>query len=104
MENRNPAANTELVELSKASARSWDSAPGVTEKKPADDDEQCSYWQLYSMADSYDYLLLGLGLVGAAAGGVLMPLFSVVFGDFVNAFGDPSQLDFMEVGFILAQP
>ncbi|KAL6762783.1 MDR-like ABC transporter [Haematococcus lacustris] len=53
------------------------------------------------MADSYDYLLLGLGLVGAAAGGVLMPLFSVVFGDFVNAFGDPSQLDFMEVGFIL---
>eukprot|EP00775_Hariotina_reticulata_P008041 gene8041-8236_t len=45
------------------------------------------YFKLYSTADALDMLLLLLGVVGGLGSGVLLPLFTIVFGDFTNAFG-----------------
>lgn len=50
-----------------------------------------------STADAWDMLFIFFGLVGAVGSGILMPLFSVVFSRFTNAFGDPYGVDFMEI-------
>ena len=41
----------------------------------------------YSYADALDWLLIVLGVLGALTNGAMLPLFTVIFGDFTNAFG-----------------
>uniref|UniRef100_A0A7S0R4U3 ATP-binding cassette transporter n=1 Tax=Chlamydomonas leiostraca TaxID=1034604 RepID=A0A7S0R4U3_9CHLO len=65
-----------------------------TDQKKDELVEQCNYLQLFSTADGLDILLMSLGLIGAIGGGIMMPLFAVVFGDFIDAFGAPDT-DFM---------
>jgi hypothetical protein len=40
-----------------------------------------------SYADALDWLLVALGVAGALVNGAMLPLFTVIFGDFTNAFG-----------------
>jgi ABC transporter transmembrane region len=38
-------------------------------------------------ADYLDYLLIAIGIIAGLGTGVMLPMFSLVFGDFTNAFG-----------------
>jgi ATP-binding cassette subfamily B (MDR/TAP) protein 1 len=57
-------------------------AASVTKEHPP-----VPYWKLFSCADRLDVVLIVLGVLGALANGAALPIFSLFFGDFVNAFG-----------------
>ncbi|GBF96721.1 ABC transporter B family-like [Raphidocelis subcapitata] len=46
-----------------------------------------SFFHLFSNADRLDWLLVTLGTVGALGHGAALPMFSLFFGDFTDAFG-----------------
>ncbi len=48
------------------------------------------YRQLYRYATRLDMALMGVALVGAAGAGVMMPCFSLLFGDIINAVNSGS--------------
>ncbi|KAG7669217.1 hypothetical protein Ndes2526B_g05515 [Nannochloris sp. 'desiccata'] len=54
------------------------------------------FWSLYKFADKWDYLFTLIGLIGAMGNGVSMPVFSIIFGNVLNAIGlnifDPDAL------------
>lgn len=55
--------------------------------------EQClPFYQLFSFADKYDYILMVSGSVGAVIHGSSMPVFFLLFGQMVNGFGK-NQMD-----------
>ncbi|XP_057520627.1 ABC transporter B family member 19 [Amaranthus tricolor] len=45
------------------------------------------FYQLFSFADKYDYVLMSLGSLGAVIHGSSMPVFFLLFGEMVNGFG-----------------
>ncbi|KAL9247718.1 hypothetical protein vseg_021120 [Gypsophila vaccaria] len=45
------------------------------------------FYQLFSFADKYDYMLMGFGTLGAIIHGSSMPVFFLLFGQMVNGFG-----------------
>jgi len=45
------------------------------------------FYKLFSFADSWDYLLMFVGTIGAVANGVSMPLLTIIIGDAIDAFG-----------------
>lgn len=45
------------------------------------------FYQLFSFADKYDYMLMSLGSLGAVIHGSSMPVFFLLFGQMVNGFG-----------------
>ncbi|CAO2816270.1 unnamed protein product [Amaranthus hypochondriacus] len=45
------------------------------------------FYQLFTFADKYDYVLMGLGSLGAVIHGSSMPVFFLLFGEMVNGFG-----------------
>lgn len=65
-------ANTDMGEREK----------GKKEKAPS-----VSFFKLFSYADSYDYVLMALGSLGALAHGLAFPIFFLFFGKLVNSFG-----------------
>ncbi|KAF8060513.1 ABCB6 [Scenedesmus sp. PABB004] len=59
-------------------------APSPATERPA----ATGYFALYSTADALDRALVAAGVLGGLASGVMLPLFSILFGGFVNAFGE----------------
>ncbi|KAF6175606.1 hypothetical protein GIB67_022608 [Kingdonia uniflora] len=45
------------------------------------------YYKLFSFADSYDILLMVLGMIGAVLSGMAMPFMSILLGNLTDAFG-----------------
>lgn len=50
------------------------------------------FYQLFSFADKYDWLLMITGSIGAVIHGSSMPIFFLLFGEMVNGFGK-NQMD-----------
>ncbi|KAJ1403008.1 P-loop containing nucleoside triphosphate hydrolase [Sesbania bispinosa] len=45
------------------------------------------FYMLFSFADSWDYLLMFVGTIGAVGNGISMPLMTIIIGDAIDAFG-----------------
>lgn len=58
--------------------------PGADEKKK---EQSLPFYQLFSFADKYDWLLMISGSFGAVIHGSSMPVFFLLFGEMVNGFG-----------------
>ncbi|XP_071706745.1 ABC transporter B family member 19-like [Rutidosis leptorrhynchoides] len=58
--------------------------PAPAEKKK---DQTLPFYQLFSFADKYDYILMISGSIGAIVHGSSMPFFFLLFGNMVNGFG-----------------
>lgn len=58
--------------------------PAEPEKKK---EQSLPFYQLFSFADKYDYLLMISGSFGAIIHGSSMPFFFLLFGQMVNGFG-----------------
>ncbi|KAK4409876.1 ABC transporter B family member 19 [Sesamum angolense] len=55
-------------------------------------EQSLPFYQLFSFADKYDYLLMISGSIGAVIHGSSMPVFFLLFGEMVNGFGK-NQMD-----------
>lgn len=64
--------------------------------EPLDDSKKVPYFDLFRFADKVDYALLTAALVAAAGNGAAMPLFSLIFGEMVDAFNTPDFSDRMD--------
>ncbi|KAF9685555.1 hypothetical protein SADUNF_Sadunf03G0066700 [Salix dunnii] len=60
-----------------------------TEKKKEESKKQrkVPLWKLFSFADFYDYMLMGLGSFGACVHGASVPVFFIFFGKLINIIG-----------------
>ncbi|CAH9092477.1 unnamed protein product [Cuscuta epithymum] len=56
-------------------------------------EQSVPFYKLFCFADRYDWMLMGLGSLGAVVHGVSMPVFFLLFGQMVNGFGK-NQTDF----------
>ncbi|CAA0828429.1 ABC transporter B family member 19 [Striga hermonthica] len=63
--------------------------PAEAEKKK---EQSLPFYQLFSFADKYDYILMISGSLGAVIHGSSMPVFFLLFGEMVNGFGK-NQMD-----------
>lgn len=59
------------------------SLPEAEKKK----EQSLPFYQLFSFADKYDWLLMISGSIGAIIHGSSMPVFFLLFGEMVNGFG-----------------
>lgn len=50
-------------------------------------EQSLPFYQLFSFADKYDWILMLCGSVGAVVHGSSMPVFFLLFGEMVNGFG-----------------
>ncbi|XP_031271465.1 ABC transporter B family member 11-like [Pistacia vera] len=60
-------------------------------KKRKDKEESTNklpYYKLYSFANFTDFVLIGVGTIGAIGNGMCMPLMTLIFGNLVNAYGE----------------
>lgn len=57
--------------------------PDAEKKK----EQSLPFYQLFSFADKYDWLLMISGSLGAIIHGSSMPVFFLLFGEMVNGFG-----------------
>lgn len=55
-------------------------------------EQSLPFYQLFSFADKYDWLLMISGSIGAIIHGSSMPVFFLLFGEMVNGFGK-NQMD-----------
>ena len=60
-------------------------------------DEPISFFLLFKTADNIDKVAVAGAFIGAVAAGAILPSFSILFGEFTNAFGNPSATEFMTV-------
>ena len=64
---------------------------GVKNKKKEEEKEEkgksVPFLKLFSFADSYDYVLMLVGIIGSMGNGIGMPLMTVIFGQVINTFG-----------------
>ncbi|CAN8314385.1 unnamed protein product [Cochlearia groenlandica] len=60
-----------------------------TEKNKEDDEKTKTvpFYKLFAFADSFDLLLMILGVVGSIGNGLGFPIMTILFGDLVDAFG-----------------
>jgi ATP-binding cassette subfamily B (MDR/TAP) protein 1 len=56
-------------------------------KKKKKQINKVSMLKLFSFADSYDYLLMAIGSVGACVHGAAVPVFFIFFGKLINIIG-----------------
>ncbi|KAL5852914.1 hypothetical protein ACOSQ3_008032 [Xanthoceras sorbifolium] len=61
-------------------------------KKKEESSKTVPFYKLFSFADSTDILLMVVGTIAAAGNGICMPLMTLLFGSFVNAFGDNANM------------
>ncbi|KAK2645594.1 hypothetical protein Ddye_020789 [Dipteronia dyeriana] len=61
-------------------------------KKEGESSKTVPYYKLFSFADSTDILLMVVGTIAAIGNGICMPLMAVLFGTFVNSFGDNANM------------
>jgi len=59
------------------------SLPEAEKKK----EQSLPFYQLFSFADKYDWMLMIAGSLGAIIHGSSMPFFFLLFGEMVNGFG-----------------
>lgn len=64
------------------------SLPEAEKKK----EQSLPFYQLFSFADKYDWILMISGSIGAIIHGSSMPVFFLLFGQMVNGFGK-NQMD-----------
>ncbi|KAI9194655.1 hypothetical protein LWI28_007994 [Acer negundo] len=57
-------------------------------KKEEGSSKTVPFYKLFSFADSTDILLMVVGSIAAIGNGICMPLMALLFGSFVNSFGD----------------
>ena len=58
------------------------------EKEVADLKKAASFFELqYTLLKRFDYLVITFAMVGSIGTGIAMPLFSIIFGGSINAFG-----------------
>ncbi|EER11307.1 mdr1 protein, putative [Perkinsus marinus ATCC 50983] len=50
-----------------------------------EDNKSVSYFTLFALADKHDKIILAIGVTAALINGALMPLFSLLFGNFADA-------------------
>jgi ATP-binding cassette subfamily B (MDR/TAP) protein 1 len=55
--------------------------------------KEISFFSLFRYATKEDYFLIAIGLLASAANGILMPLFSIIFGEMTDAFSPSSTGD-----------
>lgn len=60
------------------------------EKKPGPGPPTTGFGDLFRFADGLDYVLMGIGTVGAVVHGSSLPIFLRFFADLVNSFGSNS--------------
>ncbi|PSS04589.1 ABC transporter B family member 1 like [Actinidia chinensis var. chinensis] len=60
---------------------------GAEAEKPSSDLPSTGFFELFRFADSLDYVLMGIGTIGAIVHGSSLPLFLRFFADLVNSFG-----------------
>jgi len=49
--------------------------------------QKVPFFKLFSFADSWDYILMGIGSVGACVHGASVPVFFIFFGKLINIIG-----------------
>jgi ATP-binding cassette subfamily B (MDR/TAP) protein 1 len=59
-------------------------------------EQSLPFYQLFSFADKYDWLLMASGSIGAIIHGSSMPVFFLLFGEMVNGFGK-NQMDLQKM-------
>ena len=64
-----------------------DDGGGETKKAQNEKPKKVSMLKLFAFADSYDYLLMFLGSVGACIHGASVPVFFIFFGKLINIIG-----------------
>jgi len=60
-------------------------------------ERKVGYFELFRFADGLDYLLMFVGVISAMGHGCLMPLFSIFFGDVIDAFNPGSTVSLTAV-------
>ncbi|KAK0606665.1 hypothetical protein LWI29_002414 [Acer saccharum] len=61
-------------------------------KKEEESSKTVPYYKLFSFADSTDILLMVVGTIAAIGNGICTPLMALLFGGFVNSFGDNANM------------
>jgi ATP-binding cassette subfamily B (MDR/TAP) protein 1 len=97
---KNTHSSTTIIDSSSSSSlpkKSWRRTLSKTDPSSvAEQIHPAPFWSLYKYADKWDYLFIVIGLIGAIANGVSMPVFSIIFGNVLNAIGlnifDPGAL------------
>lgn len=51
-------------------------------------DVQLSYWSLFRFASTNDLILIGVGCTAAIAGGAIIPMMTILFGQLAQTFQD----------------
>lgn len=74
--------------MAEAGAEPKASLPEAEKKK----EQSLPFYQLFSFADKYDWMLMISGSIGAIVHGSSMPVFFLLFGEMVNGFGK-NQMD-----------
>lgn len=74
------------------SATNYSDAKKKTKKEEEEEGKgkqqrKVSLLKLFSFADSYDYLLMAVGSVGACVHGASVPIFFIFFGKLINIIG-----------------
>ncbi|CAI9758648.1 unnamed protein product [Fraxinus pennsylvanica] len=69
-----------------------ESTEGKTMPETDKEEQSLPYYQLFSFADKYDWILMISGSIGAIIHGSSMPVFFLLFGEMVNGFGK-NQMD-----------
>ena len=71
------------------------------EEEEEEEEEMVSWCSLFRFATTTDALLIVLGTICAAATGVAMPIFSILWGDMTNSFGNASDTENAAKGIML---
>jgi len=72
-----------------------DAADGAGKKEEEKTKDMASHGTMYRYWDGVDKLLMFAGIIGAIGGGVMLPMFSIVFGELIEAFDPRNAVDFM---------
>ncbi|CAM9155268.1 unnamed protein product [Pylaiella littoralis] len=70
-----------------------DEAPAQQSNNGSSATEPCSFSDLFFLADVLDYLLMLMGTACAIGAGIVMPAFSIIFGDIIDAFHGPDPVE-----------
>ena len=83
-------SNSSMMEIEKVPNETDSKQETDTNNKKEESTQTVPIYQLFSFADSLDYLLMFVGAIAAAGNGASMPLMTILFGDLINSFGNES--------------
>jgi ATP-binding cassette subfamily B (MDR/TAP) protein 1 len=73
--------------MSSLSANIEDTDDVEKKKEEKKKQRKVPFWKLFAFADFYDYVLMGLGSLGACVHGASVPVFFIFFGKLINIIG-----------------